>query len=182
MWFLKKGLSVGNVQERSHSDLEIKWFYHVPGMMCWLQLLNPYLIFKKHIMHTCAVHIHDNEHFLKDFSPNSRLIMLWIAMFFFFPLCKMLCSYTTHFFVCLFGLVFGFWFLVFGFWFLGFGFWVLGFGFWVLGFGFWFLGFGFWVLGFGFWVFQDRVSLCSPGCPVVLYSEIRLPLPPKCWN
>jgi hypothetical protein len=51
-------------------------------------------------------------------------------------------------------LVFGFWFLVFGFWFLV--------------FGFWFLVFGFWFLVYGLvlvLVFQDRVSLCSPGCP-----------------
>jgi hypothetical protein len=40
---------------------------------------------------------------------------------------------------------------------------------------------------FGF--FWGRVSLCSPGCPrthsvdqVALNSEIRLPLPPKCWD
>ena len=30
-------------------------------------------------------------------------------------------------------------------------------------------------------VFQDRVSLCSPGCPGS-HSEICLPLPPKCWD
>jgi hypothetical protein len=36
--------------------------------------------------------------------------------------------------------------------------------------------------------FQDRVSLCSPGCPGTHFvdqasnSEIRLPLPPECWD
>ena len=40
-----------------------------------------------------------------------------------------------------------------------------------------------------FFCFQDRVSLCSPGCPgthcvdqAASSSEIRLPLPPKCWD
>jgi hypothetical protein len=42
---------------------------------------------------------------------------------------------------------------------------------------------------FLFLVFRDRVSLCSPGCPELALqirlasnSEIRLPLPPKCWD
>jgi hypothetical protein len=41
----------------------------------------------------------------------------------------------------------------------------------------------------GFLVFQDRVSLCSPGCPGTHFVdqaglELRnhLPLPPECWN
>ena len=40
-----------------------------------------------------------------------------------------------------------------------------------------------------FWFFLDRVSLCIPGCSVThsvdqagLDSEIRLPLPPECWD
>jgi hypothetical protein len=40
-----------------------------------------------------------------------------------------------------------------------------------------------------YFVFRDRVSLCSPGCPrshsvdqAGPNSEIRLPLPPKCWD
>jgi hypothetical protein len=36
--------------------------------------------------------------------------------------------------------------------------------------------------------FRDRISLCSPGCPGTHFvdlasnSEIRLPMPLKCWN
>jgi hypothetical protein len=60
-------------------------------------------------------------------------------------------------FVCLFGLVWGFFGVVFCFFVL------FCFLFLVV-----FLVFGFWVWGFGFlflFFFQDRVSLCSPGCP-----------------
>ena len=65
------------------------------------------------------------------------------------------CLPVLGFFVCLFGWLVGW--LVFG---LGFFFCFCFFGFFVF-FGF-FEGGG-WV--FGFWFFQDRVSLCSPGCP-----------------
>jgi len=41
-----------------------------------------------------------------------------------------------------------------------------------------------------FLVFEDRFSLCSPGCPEthsidqagLKFTDISLPLPPKCWD
>jgi hypothetical protein len=83
---------------------------------------------------------------------------------------------------------------VFGF--LGGGFWLLDFGFWVLvvlGLGFWVFWCVFWgVLGFGFWflVFFETGFLCvalavlelTLWTRLALNSEIRLSLPPKCWD